>query len=95
MGLEYLHTNCVVHRDINPENIVFDNKGYARISNFSMARLWTSENFDDTCGTPGYSAPEVICRGNYGVSADYFAIGVIAYELMLNHVLSFIDLETI
>eukprot|EP00826_Nyctotherus_ovalis_P043358 TRINITY_DN4556_c0_g2_i8.p1 TRINITY_DN4556_c0_g2~~TRINITY_DN4556_c0_g2_i8.p1 ORF type:complete len:160 (-),score=42.37 TRINITY_DN4556_c0_g2_i8:170-613(-) len=37
----------------------------------------------DTSGTPGYMAPEVMCRQNHGVVADYFALGVIAYECML------------
>eukprot|EP00826_Nyctotherus_ovalis_P066144 TRINITY_DN9757_c0_g1_i2.p3 TRINITY_DN9757_c0_g1~~TRINITY_DN9757_c0_g1_i2.p3 ORF type:complete len:129 (-),score=22.50 TRINITY_DN9757_c0_g1_i2:226-612(-) len=41
------------------------------------------ENSHDTSGTPGYMAPEVICRQNHGVAADYFAVGVIAFECML------------
>lgn len=41
------------------------------------------ENSHDTSGTPGYMAPEVMCRQNHGVAADYFAVGVIAYECML------------
>ncbi len=45
--------------------------------------MWTPENSHDTSGTPGYMAPEVMCRQNHGVAADYFAVGVIAYECML------------
>lgn len=41
------------------------------------------ENLQDTSGTPGYMAPEVMCRQNHGIAADYFALGVIAYECML------------
>ena len=47
-----------------------------------IARLWNPENSKDTSGTPGYMAPEVMCRQNHGVAVDYFALGVIAYEFM-------------
>jgi len=83
MGLEYIHSNGIIHRDIKPENLVFDADGYLRITDFGIARAWTPENSHDTSGTPGYMAPEVMCRQNHGVAADYFAVGVIAYECML------------
>lgn len=41
------------------------------------------ENANETSGTPGYMAPEVMCRKNHGLAADYFAVGVIAFECML------------
>lgn len=81
--LEYLHKNCILHRDIKPENLVFDEQGYLRITDLGIARVWNPENAKDTSGTPGYMAPEVMCRQNHGVSVDYFAMGVIAYECML------------
>ncbi|OMJ66235.1 hypothetical protein SteCoe_36995 [Stentor coeruleus] len=83
-GLEFLHKNGVIHRDIKPENLVFDSKGYLTITDFGIARVWTLENAKDTSGTPGYMAPEVMCRQNHGVAVDYFAIGVIIYEIMFN-----------
>jgi serine/threonine protein kinase len=61
--------------------------GYLRITDFGIARVWTPENSHDTSGTPGYMAPEVMCRQNHGVAADYFAVGVIAYECMLGKVM--------
>ncbi len=60
--LEYLHKNCILHRDIKPENLVFDEKGYLRITDLGIARVWNPENAKDTSGTPGYMAPEVMCR---------------------------------
>lgn len=81
-GLEYLHNNGVIHRDIKPENLVLEEDGYVRITDFGIARLWNPENAKDTSGTPGYMAPEVMCRQNHGVAVDYFALGVIAYEFM-------------
>lgn len=81
-GLEYLHINGIIHRDIKPENLVFDNKGYLRITDFGISKLMSPENYRDTSGTPGYMAPEVMCRQNHGIATDYFALGVIAYEFM-------------
>jgi serine/threonine protein kinase len=80
--LEYLHKNAILHRDIKPENLVFDEQGYLRVTDLGIARLWNPENSKDTSGTPGYMAPEVMCRQNHGVAVDYFAMGVIAYECM-------------
>ena len=62
--------------------MVLDLNGYARITDLGIARVWSPENANDTSGTPGYMAPEVMCRQNHGVAADYFAVGAIAYEFM-------------
>lgn len=42
------------------------------------------DNAADTSGTPGYMAPEVMCRQNHGIAIDYYALGIIGFELMLN-----------
>jgi protein kinase A len=83
LGLEYLHQHGILHRDVKPENLVFDERGYLHLTDLGIARVWRPENNTDTSGTPGYMAPEVMCRQNHGVSVDYFAAGVIAYELMI------------
>ena len=56
--------------------------GYARITDFGVARKWREDNAEDTSGTPGYMSPEVICRMSHSFEADFFALGVIIYELM-------------
>lgn len=73
-GLEYIHEKNIIHRDIKPENLVIENDGklkfstlilflgYIRITDFGIARVWREENAQDTSGTPGYMAPEVMCR---------------------------------
>ena len=48
--------------------------------------MWREENAQDTSGTPGYMAPEVMCRQNHTTSVDFFAVGVIAYESMFGRV---------
>eukprot|EP00347_Sterkiella_histriomuscorum_P007044 403350463 len=83
LGLEYLHVNGVLHRDIRPENILIDGKGYCKLADFGLARIWQPLNSSDTSGAPGYVAPEVLNRQNHGTGVDYFAVGIIAHELML------------
>lgn len=61
-ALESVHDANVIHRDVKPENLVFDNDGYLRLTDFGVARRWTPENASETSGTPGYMAPEVMCR---------------------------------
>ena len=54
------------------------------MTDFGIAREWITDvdNSNETSGTPGYMAPEVMCKRNHGIAADYFAIGVIAWECM-------------
>ena len=82
VGLEYMHNNGVIHRDIKPENLLLDEKGYVHITDMGISKMWTPDNSHDTSGTPGYMAPEVMCRQNHGVAVDYFALGVVCYEFM-------------
>ena len=60
VALEYLHNKSILHRDIKPENLVFDERGYLKITDFGIARIWNPDNSKETSGTPGYMAPEVI-----------------------------------
>lgn len=62
VGLEYMHNNGVIHRDIKPENLLLDEKGYVHITDMGISRIWSPDNANDTSGTPGYMAPEVMCR---------------------------------
>mmetsp|Transcript_28406 Transcript_28406/g.50562 ORF Transcript_28406/g.50562 Transcript_28406/m.50562 type:complete len:359 (-) Transcript_28406:30-1106(-) len=81
-SLEYLHVNNVIHRDIKPENLVLDSRGYLRLTDFGIAKSMRADNSSDTSGTPGYMAPEVMCRQPHGPAVDWFAMGVIAFESM-------------
>lgn len=83
LGLKSVHEKGFIHRDIKPENIVFDEKGFLRITDFGIARKMNPDNAKETSGTPGYMAPEVMCRMNHGFEVDFYALGVIAYECML------------
>ena len=83
LALKHVHANNYIHRDIKPENLVFDEKGYLRVTDFGIARRMQPENSKETSGTPGYMAPEVMCRQNHSFEVDYYALGVICYESML------------
>ena len=83
LGLEYIHSNNIIHRDIKPENLVFDDKGYLRITDFGVAKIRKEDNSSETSGTPGYMAPEVLMAQNHSFPVDFFAIGVMGFEFML------------
>lgn len=80
--MDYLHTLAIIHRDIKPENILFCSNGYIKLTDFGIARTWSPNNSHDTSGTPGYMAPEVVNAQPHGLAVDFWALGVILYELM-------------
>ena len=84
--LEYLHSNQILHRDLKPENLVLDKKGYLKVTDLGIARIKREENYQDTSGTPGYMAPEILMRKNHSFEVDFFALGVIMHEFMLGRV---------
>ncbi|CAD8204436.1 unnamed protein product [Paramecium pentaurelia] len=83
LSLTYLHQNGIIHRDLKPENLVLEEDGYMRLTDLGIARINKGNNAGDTSGTPGYMAPEVMCRMDHSIVTDYYALGVITYELML------------
>ena len=85
IGLKYIHGQNILHRDIKPENLVFDSNGYLRITDFGIAKHYVVNNKKDTSGTIGYLAPEVLCNVNHNFSIDYYAVGIITYELLYGH----------
>ena len=85
VGLEYIHCQNILHRDIKPENLVFDSRGYLRITDFGIAKKYKVNNRKDTSGTVGYLAPEVLCNENHNFSIDYYAVGIITFELAYGH----------
>ena len=82
-ALQYVHSKNVIHRDVKPENLVFASNGYAKLTDFGIAKTRRRDNAVETSGTPSYMAPEVIFRQPHGFEVDFYAVGVICHEMML------------
>lgn len=78
-AVEYIHKMKIFHRDIKPENLVFDEHGYLKLTDFGIARLDSPTQNLDASGTPGYMAPEVLCKQVHAYPVDFYAIGIITY----------------
>ena len=83
-GLEYAHARGVVHRDIKPANIFITEVGTAKILDFGLARLVSSEltNSNKIVGTINYMAPEQVRGESADHRSDIFSAGVVFYELL-------------
>ena len=83
LSLEYIHKNNIMHRDLKPENLILDSNGKVHLTDFGIAKkISANSTSKDTSGTPGYMAPEVMCGLDHNFAVDFFALGIIAFELM-------------
>jgi cGMP-dependent protein kinase len=81
--VDYLNFKNIAHRDIKPDNIMIDERGYLKLIDFGTA-LEIKDFTTTITGTPHYIAPEVLLGRGYGYSADYWSIGVTAFEVFYN-----------
>ena len=84
LGLEFIHSIGYIYRNLIPQNLIFDKKGYIHINDMTLIREKSSINYLITSGHAGYIAPEIIFRNNYGIESDFYSLGVILYEIMFN-----------
>lgn len=84
-GLEYLHKNGIMHRDIKGANILVDNKGCIKLADFGASKqvveLATVSGAKSMKGTPYWMAPEVIRQTGHGLSADIWSVGCTVIEM--------------
>lgn len=79
--LEYLHGESVMHRDLKPENVLIGADGHIKVTDFGTAKR-TEERSFSFCGTAEYLAPEVVMRKGHGAAVDWWAVGILLYELL-------------
>jgi serine/threonine protein kinase len=88
LGLEYLHSRNIIHRDIKLDNILLSDKFRAKIADFGISRINPEGNvLFEQCGTPAYLAPEIIKNEGYsGFATDIWSLGILLHTLLLGKV---------
>ena len=83
LGLSAMHSKGYVYRDIKPENTLIDSDGFIRIVDYGFCKkLAPGETTSTMCGTPDYLAPEILRNTGHNFTADWWAFGILVYEVL-------------
>ena len=85
MAFGHMHKQNIVHRDLKPENLLLDSLGYVKIIDFGFAKQISSKTYS-FCGTFEYMAPEIITNKGHDTGVDYWALGIILFEMIAGDV---------
>ncbi|KAI9216649.1 kinase-like domain-containing protein [Blastocladiella britannica] len=85
LALQYLHSKGIVYRDLKLENLLIDDAGHVKITDFGLCKegIGQGDTTSTFCGTPEYLAPEILEEENYGKSVDWWALGIVTYEMLV------------
>jgi serine/threonine protein kinase len=83
--VRYLHKNNILFRDFKAENVLLDYYGHLKLTDFGLARKIQLEDGRANysfCGSPIYIAPETLERKPYDHKVDYYALGILLFEML-------------
>jgi tRNA A-37 threonylcarbamoyl transferase component Bud32 len=85
-GMAYLHNSnpIIIHRDLKSQNLLVDDSWRVKVCDFGLSRIYkdTQSTKLTACGTPCWTAPEVLRRNRYSVKADVYSFGVVLWEMI-------------
>ncbi|XP_054895488.1 serine/threonine-protein kinase N2-like [Poeciliopsis prolifica] len=85
LGLEFLHLNKIIYRDLKLDNILMDAEGFVKITDFGLCKegMGHGDQTSTFCGTPEFLAPEVLTDDTYTRAVDWWGMGVLIYEMLV------------
>jgi serine/threonine protein kinase len=81
LAFEYLHSQNIIYRDLKPENLLIGQDGHIKLTDFGFAKI-VPDVTRTLCGTPEYLAPEIIRSKEYGKAVDWYALGILIFEML-------------
>jgi serine/threonine protein kinase len=82
LALGHCHSKSIAYRDLKLENVLVDRSGHVKITDFGFAKVVRRTLTYTLCGTPDYQAPELILGHGHDMSVDWWALGILIFELL-------------
>jgi serine/threonine protein kinase len=80
----HMHERRIIYRDLKPENLLITEVGHCKLTDMGLAKFVIGKTYT-TCGTPDYFAPELIASTGHSHAVDWWALGILIFELMSGH----------